>query len=973
METTVEARKKRSATRRYHVVRVLLFATACICAVVGMLMLTMASDKQARSETVMSEVARSESQANVLLIMSYNDADVLTPLARKGVIDIMNASAVAVDVEYMDAINCPKGSAAYKTWEKTIEEKLSGENPYHSIICCDDEALTFVEDHYGDIFNGLPVVFFNVNDFDHARAAANSGYATGYVEQGNVSQIVALSKELRPNATKFMAITDDTPAGVGDRAQFKEAVADTGMTAEYVNASTLTRDALAQRIGSAGDDTIVFLLDAYNDVSGKAYTRDETARFVSEASNQPVFGIATGGVGEGLVGSSFTDSESDGQRAANTCIEILNGTSPGTIPLDTDGVEGFAFDAAVLAKYGIPLESLPANAVAINRSAFTLDSVKGMLPAIGLLILAIACVLAFALMGYRHSIQNTQEIIAQANDLRHRYYHDPLTDKLNVQWFREFAANTANIENVKALVQIDFMDFGDVNDSYGQATGDAVLKEYSDRLEAIEEKAFLVRSTGSEFIMAFTNEITADGPELKNIWDLLKEPVVLDDAEIEVNPRIGFANLSDALSLDDMVVGVDLAVREAKQERIANMAVRYEERMKHEMEEKIGVTALLKQSIKEESFVVLYQPQISLHENDVYGYEALVRMKGDAYYPGQFIPVAELSGLVIDVDRIVTKKVVQQLAEWKRRGQRIVPVAINYSAVQLKDVGYVDFLVDLLKENDVEPAYVKIEITESLLLGDEGGADRLFERLGAEGIPVALDDFGTGYTSLSSVATMPANIVKIDKSLVDEYALPGKERFLDNLVRLVHDLDKSVIVEGVETADQLQICRDLGCDIVQGYFFSKPLPPEDAAQYEPFPKKVEEPPAVATPAEPVQPIEAVMPAEPVKPAEIEQPARIEELAQAFEPASAFEPIPPEEPVWVEEPAAVEGLTTAEESAMVEELIRSLQVEPYEAPAAPMPELPVKLEEAAQPEGSKEPDNAKGHDEPPSFVAFAGVG
>lgn len=801
-----------------------------------MLMLSMASDKQIRAETVTSQVMRTEPQANVLLIMSYNDADVLTPIARKGVVDIMNASGVAIDVEYMDAINRPKGSAAYKAWVASFEEKLGKENPYHAIICCDDEALTFVEDYHDSLFEAMPVVFFNVNDFDHARAASKSGYAAGIVEQGYIDQIVGLSQQLYPNASKIMAVTDKTPSGIGDAAQFEEAVASTNLTLETVNASALSRDALAKRLGDAGDDTIVFFLDAFNDASGNTYTRDESARFVAASSQQPVFGIATGGVGEGLLGASFTDPEADGQNAADLCIEVLNGTSPGLMELDTEGVEGFAFDAAVMERLNIPTSSLPLNAVMINQPAFTLDSIRAMLPALGLLVLAVALILAFALMGYRHSMRNTQEIIAQSNDLKHRYYHDPITDKPNMQWFSEFMGNPDNVGLVRALIEVDFVDFGDVNDAYGQAVGDEVLRVFADRFEGIGEKAFLVRSTGSGFLMGFDDAVRSNGPELAAIRDIIRQPVVLDDAEIEVDAHIGASNLYDAHTIGDMVAGVDLAVRDAKKGGTANTAVFYNERMKGEMEEKIGVTALLKQSIKDESFVILYQPQISLTTANVCGYEALVRMKDNAYYPGQFIPVAEMSGLIIDVDRIVTKKVVQQLAVWKQRGERLVPVAINFSAVQLRDEGYIDFLLDLLRENDVPPTYVKIEITESLLLDDEEGVNELFARLVAEGIPVALDDFGTGYTSLSSVATMPAEIVKIDKSLVDEYAVRGKERFLDNLVRLVHDLDKQIIVEGVETSDQLKICHKLGCDVVQGYFFSRPLPPEEAAAYDPLGK-----------------------------------------------------------------------------------------------------------------------------------------
>ena len=147
MEPTNEARKKGFATVRYHIIRIVLFVSACVCAVTGMLLLSFTSDKQTRAETVASEVTRSDAQAQVLLIMSYDDSDVLTPLARNGVVGIMNNSSVAVDVEYMDAIHNPKGSEAYEAWSDALAAKMGSDTKYNAIICADDEALTFVEDH----------------------------------------------------------------------------------------------------------------------------------------------------------------------------------------------------------------------------------------------------------------------------------------------------------------------------------------------------------------------------------------------------------------------------------------------------------------------------------------------------------------------------------------------------------------------------------------------------------------------------------------------------------------------------------------------------------------------------------------------------------------------------------------------------------------------------------------------------------
>ena len=406
-----------------------------------MLMLTISSGKQSRAETVTNEVVRAESQAKVLLVLSYNDSDALTALERSGVLDIMNRSAVAVDVEYMDAINCPKGSAAYKAWTTAMAEKVAAEGPYNAVICADDEALTFVEDNYDGMFPNMPVVFFSVNDLQHAMAASQSGYATGFFEQGYPEEVVKLAKQLFPKASNVLAVVDSTPSGLGDREQFEKAARAGGVDAEFVNASELTRDALAQRLGAVGDDTIVFYLDAFNDSTGKTYTRDESARFVAESTKRPVFGIASGGVGEGLLGSGFTDPEGDGQRAAETCIQVLNGTSPGKIDLVTDGSGGFVFDANVMEKFGVAMGSLPNDVVVINQSAFTWESVRSMALPVGLILLGIICILVFAIMGYRHSIRDTREIIAQRNDLQHRFYHDQLTDKANMQWFNEYTAD----------------------------------------------------------------------------------------------------------------------------------------------------------------------------------------------------------------------------------------------------------------------------------------------------------------------------------------------------------------------------------------------------------------------------------------------------------------------------------------------------------------------------------------------------
>ena len=158
-------------------------------------------------------------------------------------------------------------------------------------------------------------------------------------------------------------------------------------------------------------------------------------------------------------------------------------------------------------------------------------------------------------------------------------------------------------------------------------------------------------------------------------------------------------------------------------------------------------------------------------------------------------------------------------------------MSINFSAAQLKDAGYLDFLSSLLEERGIDSRLIKIEITESLMLENEVAGSVLCDRIHADGMRLALDDFGTGYSSLARMAQLPMDDVKLDKSLTDEFLIEGSEGFVDDITHLVHGLGKTIVVEGVETEDQYRLCLRLGCDEIQGYYFSRPVAPAELAAF----------------------------------------------------------------------------------------------------------------------------------------------
>jgi EAL domain-containing protein (putative c-di-GMP-specific phosphodiesterase class I) len=240
-----------------------------------------------------------------------------------------------------------------------------------------------------------------------------------------------------------------------------------------------------------------------------------------------------------------------------------------------------------------------------------------------------------------------------------------------------------------------------------------------------------------------------------------------------------------------------------------------------------------------DGFFVMFQPQLMAKDDSIFGFEALTRLKMTdsqgrtrIVSPGDFIPVAEKSGYIAKIGRIITEKTIMAMVSWRQRGIKLHKVSINFSAAQMSDEGYVDYLSALLKKNNITPKLICIEITESLFLGNRKQATELFEQFKSLGVQLALDDFGTGYSSLSYLAYLPVDIVKIDKSMVDNYlAIPEKAVFVENIVNLVHSLNMKLVVEGVETKWQYDKIKMLGGDYIQGYFFSEPILPEEVETF----------------------------------------------------------------------------------------------------------------------------------------------
>ena len=840
--------------KRYRAVRAVLLVLACALIAVAISMIWNTTEQLSRNQQVAAGVVQTEPRADVLVIASFDDSDPATKLQRDGVVDLLERSSVGVDVEYLDvaALSASKNvssASAYgaalsgSDWGSALAKKLRDHGEYAAIVCIDDDALYYVESLHDSLFPKTPVVFVGVNDVSHAQHAFELGYATGLMERCDAAGMVEIASKMNPDATHLLVITDNTASGLGARAQFEEAasksdggaasaesVVFTGLPVDYVNASTLSRADLGTKVSAADDSTLVVYLGANADASGNAYRAGQTAYYVSQAATQPIYAIGFSGVGEGFMASNFVDYEQAGQRAGEIVVMVLNGTSTSDIPLETLESAGTVFDSRSIATHGVSASAVPASATMLNQSGFSFDALRPVLWPLTLLVLGIACIIAFAFLGYRRTANEMAEVVAQRNTLEQRFYTDKLTNMPNMQWLTAYASSDA-AKRVRSIAEVAITNLDALEETRGSNVVDEAIKALAKRLGGLE-KTFLVRSDNNSFIVGFGAGLKRGSGSLADLERVLSQPVMVHGSSIVFDQLIAVFNRDHGTSIEEMVAGADLAVHQAEESGKTDKVIFYDKDMRKAEENKLQITALLSDALTKDDLIVLYQPQIELASNEVVGYEALVRLRGDVYPPEQFIPVAEMNGQIVEIDRQVTRKVVQQLATWKKRKRRMRPISINYSYGKIRDERFVEYTAELLDEYEVARKLIRIDIKDDLFLNNKEKAADFVEKLQGAGFGIAIDGFGVGYASISRIVKVPADVVKIDRSLTASL-LASDEEALANFVRLAHEANKLVVVEGVETVEQFEKCCELDCDVVQGFLFSRPLLPEKAMQYKP--------------------------------------------------------------------------------------------------------------------------------------------
>jgi len=422
------------------------------------------------------------------------------------------------------------------------------------------------------------------------------------------------------------------------------------------------------------------------------------------------------------------------------------------------------------------------------------------------------------------------------DELVHQAGHDPLT---GLAHRRSFEARLRTLPAQSHVVVLGTIDrFSRIIGGFGHAFGDHMMLGLSRRLRIAAERSGgeVFRLDGANFAILY--RMRSDTPEfdtaLAGLRHDVRVPYQCEGHEIFTTLSLGAVNYPEHGTAPDVLLrNADAALHAARRSG-GDTLVAYSQQLNAQAGQRLDMEAQLRHAIARNELELHYQPQQSLADGALIGYEALIRWRrdGELVSPAQFIPLAEESGLIVAIGDWVLEEVCRQIIEWQATTGRQVSVAVNISPRQFAAPGFLARIEELLARTRIDPACIELEITEGVVMEDAEGAIALLHRLRALGLTLAIDDFGTGYSSLSYLSRFPIHKLKIDQSFVrNMQAVPEQSAIVQATISLGHSLGMTVIAEGVETEAQRALLTQWRCDEIQGYYYSRPLPAASALHF----------------------------------------------------------------------------------------------------------------------------------------------
>lgn len=428
-------------------------------------------------------------------------------------------------------------------------------------------------------------------------------------------------------------------------------------------------------------------------------------------------------------------------------------------------------------------------------------------------------------------IWDVTEQVNQEKKIEQLAYFDELTGLPNLKFFIQALQEAIQGDNALAVYYVDLDYFKEVNETFGYEFGDKLLKSCANRITALlNHHTFLSRISTDEFLI-FQQQVSYKEKGVhfaKKIINAFKDPINIDDYEIYISVCIGISLYPEhGKTPIDLIKHADSAMYDIK-DKFQNQYNVFTPSITLKFKKTLAMENELRNALKNDEFELFYQPQKDLHTGKVVGFEALLRWKHPVkgyILPGEFIPLAERTGLIIEMGDWVLKEACRQGKVWQDEGYEPVIVSVNMSAKQIHQPDLVDKVQRVLDDTGLEAHYLELEITESMAMTNEKLILSTMQELKELGVNVSIDDFGTGYSSFKYLSVFPISKLKIDRMFLSDQQ-DHNQAIVKSIIHMSHSLNLRVIAEGVETQSQFEFLKGEKCDEMQGYYFSEPLPPQ---------------------------------------------------------------------------------------------------------------------------------------------------
>ncbi|NLM43738.1 MAG: EAL domain-containing protein [Clostridiales bacterium] len=578
-------------------------------------------------------------------------------------------------------------------------------------------------------------------------------------------------------------------------------------------------------------------------------TERNVAAAAVDAANLIIIGINR----EGIISEFNKHAESKlGYKSSNVLDKMkLSDIVPSDAMDSYNKLMSHINDGKSLNSLEMPLKSKKGDVIHIIWNLNIVDNVEGYYDIIGIDISERIKIEKELIESHEELTSLYEELYASEETLRVQYdelaekeksihnlaYYDPLSGLPNRINLEEYFNENVLAQKNAALFFMDLDNFKFINDTFGHFIGDELLLQVANKIkQLIGNNHTVARFGGDEFMVLIENydDISEVEEIAQNLLKSFESSFYVDDILLNISTSIGISLYpQNGADFKELLKCADIAMYVVKEEGRDNYAF-FSEEMNQRIVKRMTIQNSMKEAINNDEFVLYYQPQYHISTGKIKSFEALLRWFSPEHgfiSPSEFIDIAEVSGLIIPLGKWVLDEACGFIKHIIEMGYEDISISVNVSVVQLKQDGFVQMVRDILVKHELEPSTLELEITESVLMENIDYNLKVIRKLRELGVRISLDDFGTGYSSLTYLRDLPINIVKIDKSFVDNILYSKDKKCLTGtIISIAHDLGLEVVAEGVEEKEQLEYLKRHSCDMIQGYIISKPLPKQEAVK-----------------------------------------------------------------------------------------------------------------------------------------------